>query len=218
MPLRPPPTREPAPLDASCRRPWAASVASLALIVAGLAMVALHVVQPELDPIEEPVSFYVHARGGGLLTVALAAFGVAAIALSSAKSRAPSTRSLAWGLALFGSGMVLAAAVPSDEWFPWEEKPSLAGLIHAGAAVVAPPLLLVPMYRLGGDTGRGLPVRRRMLVLSIIYLLALLGSAVSLSVGFLRDEAPPAIGLAERALAFSGFWWLWSLARTSART
>jgi hypothetical protein len=175
-------------------------LALLLLAIAALAMAALHVVQPALDPYAEPVSFYVHGAQGWLLPIALGAFGAAALALARAIRAVASSTSCRL-LALFGAGMLVTAVIPSDAWFPWEARPSWHGLIHAAAAMLAPALLLFPMVA----TMRLHPAGA---ILAVVYGASLLVSATSLAVGFLRDEAPPAIGLAERILALAAVAWL----------
>jgi hypothetical protein len=44
-----------------------------------LAILGLHVLQPELSPLNEAVSFYVHGAHGWLLTVGLVAWGVGSV-------------------------------------------------------------------------------------------------------------------------------------------
>lgn len=120
--------------------------------------------------------------------------------LGRGPGRATADRYVLW----FGVGMVLAAALPSDPWFPWQNTPSFAGAVHALVAVFAPPLLLFPMAR-WRSTGGWSAVRN---VLGCVYLAGLAGSGLSLVVGFARNGAPPFIGLAERALAFGAAGWL----------
>lgn len=185
------------------------AVVRLALLLATGAMAALHVLQPTLHPIHRPVSFYIHGEYGWLLPLSLGAFGFAAFACSLlppiARSRGP-----ARSLALFGIGMLVTALVPSDRWFPWENAPSVSGLIHATVAITAPLLLLDPMLApLRGDqtplTRGGLP-RRPLIV--VVYTAAVLGSGASLAFGLLLDRPPPWIGLAERVLALAAVAWL----------
>lgn len=173
----------------------------VALGVALAAMGALHVVQPELDPVAEPVSFYVWGRQGWLLPVALAAFGVAVLVLARAPPAPPSP----WSrriLVLIGAGLLLAAAVPSDRWFPWEHPPTLSGLVHAAAAMMAPALLVVPMVT------RASRARRMQPWIVLGYVAALMGAAASLAIGFVRDGPPPWIGGFERLLALTAIVWV----------
>ena len=110
-------------------------------------MAALHVAQPELDPIAQPVSFYVWGRHGWLLPVALGAFAIALLALACGRVDARTARPIRI-LAPVGAALLLTALVPSDRWFPWERPPTIAGLIHATTAMLAPVLLMWPMVAL----------------------------------------------------------------------
>ena len=168
-------------------------------------MVALHVLQPELDLIAQPVSFYVWGRHGWLLSVSLAGFGVALLALVGAATdeRAAWPRRI---LALVGFALLLTALVPSDRWFPWEGPPSVSGLVHAAAAMLAPVLLLWPMATLAPP--RHPRIRQALPWIVRLYSAALIGSAGSLALGFLRDGPPPWIGLMERVLAVAAMSWV----------
>lgn len=173
-------------------------------------MITLHVVQPELDPLAQPVSFYLHGAHGWLLPVALGAFGFALIALARAGDAALATPRQRLLLALAGAVLLLTAVIPSDHWFPWEQTPTLSGLVHGAAAMIAPVLLIVPMLSLAprrdSRPGRALPWIVRLYIGSVI------GSGASLVLGFLHDTSPPWIGLLERVLAFAAVSWVGLLA------
>lgn len=188
---------------------WA-NRARMGLLVAMVAMAALHAVQSGRNVPQEPVSFYVHGAYGWLLPVALAAFAGAALALGQAVLTGPTGdgRAGPW-LAWFGAGMLIDAIVPSDLWFPWEAPPTFSGAVHEFAAVVAPPLLLGAMYRLGsGRSAAALAPRGTLNLCAAGYVVGLLGSAASLVIGFVLDRAPPFVGVLERLLAISAVGWL----------
>jgi hypothetical protein len=174
----------------------------IALGVAVAAMAALHVVEPVLDPLQEPVSFYIWGRHGWLLPLALAAFGVALFGLA----RVPAGSRSVWPrrmTRLIGGAMLVAAVVPSDRWFPWEHAPTVSGVVHAVAAMVAPALLLGPMR-----TWSLCRLARLRPWIIAIYLAALIASAASLALGFWQDRSPPWIGLYERLLAGAAVAWV----------
>jgi hypothetical protein len=185
-----------------------------ALGLAITAMVALHVLRPELDPIAQPVSFYVWGRHGWLLPVALGAFGMALLALMRALAGERTSRPRRI-LALVGSTLVVTAIVPCDPWFPWERPPTVSGLVHAIGAMLGPALLMYPMLALARPPNPRLGV----VLFSILglYNVALAGSATSLALGFLRDGPPLWIGLLERILAFAAVAWV-GLVAWAART
>lgn len=195
------------------RKPEFARVVSLtSLAFAFGAMAVLHVVQSNLDPVHEPVSFYVHGNCGWLLPVALGFFGVAALALATfAADLSPTGRRL---LRVFGVGMLITAIIPSDRWFPWEATPTAGGIVHAAAAVIAPLLFLFVMFSVVRTGG---PTRRIEMSFVAVYLVAMIGSASSLAAGFLLDVPPPYIGLAERILAVSAVGWIARVAIRAGR-
>jgi hypothetical protein len=196
----PAPGRPPAP-------PRLRHAIDAALVIALLAMAALHAVQPELGPIEEPVSFYIAGRHGWLLIVALFAFGLASVLLAWIPAFGTRGRK---AVVAFAVGMWITAFVPSDPWFPWERPPTWHGLAHGAAALLAPPVLLIAMR----DMRSAAEPRGRWL--AYVYLAALLASAISLGAGFLFDRAPPLIGLAERVLAMAAVAWTFRAAHTQA--
>jgi hypothetical protein len=184
----------------------AGNLALIALGSATFAMLTLHAVQRTLNPLEQPVSFYIHGDHGWLLTFALSCFGAAAVAVAFARREAHEQRGTSFSLIVFGAGMILAGIVPSDRWFPWEASPSASGLTHAAAAVFSPPLMLVPMFN---DMQRNGWRCRRVKVLCIVaYFTGLIASAFALAIGFVLDGPPPLIGLWERVLALGGATWL----------
>jgi hypothetical protein len=166
-------------------------------------MTLLHVLERDWDVMEQPVSFYVHGKAGLLLVLALAAFGLAALGLGWVRAcLAPSRRALIG----FGLGMLVMAAVPSDPYFPWEAPPTWPGLVHAALAVVAPLLLLWPMYEASkGGAGN---IRTGLRAILFVYIAALVGCGLSLVCGFWQDRSPPLIGLAERLLATVAVAWV----------
>ena len=177
-----------------------------ALGVSVATMAALHLVQPELDPIAQPVSFYIHGAHGWLLTIALAAFATALIVLPRACDDdllAPRNRIL---LTLAGAVLLLTALIPSDHWFPWEQPPTLSGLAHGAAALIAPMALLVPVV--SATPARDARFHAALPWIVGLYTGSVIGSAVSLAIGFLHDTSPPWIGLVERLLAFAAVSWV----------
>lgn len=178
------------------------------LVVATGVMGLLHLFQSEINPVQQPLSFYVHGRHGWLLPLALATFGSSAAALSLSLARTSLSHWAARWLISFGLGMLVAALVPADRWFPWEGPASISGWIHAAVAVLAPPLLLGAMGFLRRLAGVTLSSQLGLNVLALAYLVGLISSAVSLLVGFVGDRAPPLIGLTERVLALAAVGWL----------
>lgn len=175
----------------------------------------LQVIQPEINLIHQPLSYYVHGQHGWLLPLALATFGSSAVVLGWRSATAPVYLQAARWLTLFGGGMLVAALAPSDPWFPWEGPVSISGSIHAFVAVVAPPLLLGAMWSLRRMASASRVTQTSLNLLALSYLVGLVTSAASLVVGFFTDRAPPLIGLTERILALAAVGWL-ALAAGSA--
>jgi hypothetical protein len=195
------------------------SVAALVMVAVAVgAMTALHLLQPELSPVHQPVSFYVHGDKGWLLPFALASFAGSAIAVGAGLRECPRSVAGCGWLIGFGAGMLVDAVVPSDRWFPWEGDYSVGGAIHACSAVLAPPLLLGAMIAIGRsrDTSKRFPLRA-LNVLSLGYLIGLIASGVSLGIGFGNGRSPPCIGLAERFLALAAVAWIALVASTLSK-
>ena len=125
--------------------------ATRSLVLTGLAVfalttAALHVLQPALSPLDEAVSYYVHGRFGWLLTIGLIALGTVSLALTVALVRTtggPGARPGRWFLGIWSVGAVLGGVFPTDPAGNWNAPPSVAGMIHGGAAMLA--LLAFPI-------------------------------------------------------------------------
>jgi hypothetical membrane protein len=187
-------------------------LAGAALIMALAAMVAVHLLQPTFDFTHQPLSYHVHGPGGWLLSLALAAFGGALLVLARVVrvrdvAVPPITAgSLRWS----GFGLVAAAVFPSDQWFPWEQAPSFAGLIHAGAGVVAPAVLLITVIAVQR-------LSRALRLAGASYTVLILVCGALLAIGWFNGGPPPAIGAAERLLGAVALAWAFLLWRAIAR-
>ncbi|MET0327773.1 MAG: DUF998 domain-containing protein [Luteimonas sp.] len=115
------------------RRATRVAAAALALfLVAG---VALHLLRPELDPVDSQMSLYLIGAWGPLLQIAYVALGVGMVSLGRGLrlAHAPASRSVA-ALLLFA----LAGASLSITAYAWMDLPgvdrSMEGLIHGVSA------------------------------------------------------------------------------------
>jgi hypothetical protein len=176
------------------------------VVVFLLAVVALHLLQPGLDPLEQAVSYYVHGAFGSLLTVGLIALGLASLALALALRGAvagPESRAGRWLLGVWGVGVLLGGVFRADPPGQWNEPPSVAGLIHGNAALVAflafpiAALCLTPALRASGS---GRSRAGLLLVLAVAAALSLALFAASLVPVFVRPGPPILLGLTERVL------------------
>lgn len=94
-----------------------ASIGAAAVLFLGLTLIAMHAIQPELDPATHYVSEYAHGRFGSLVMVAYVAAGAGVLGMAwSAGSVLSGTRSLALAicLALVGIGLIATGVTRID--------------------------------------------------------------------------------------------------------
>ncbi len=179
-----------------------------------LAVGALHHVQPELRPATEAVSYYVHGPHGGWLTVGLLSLGLGSLALAillAGTCRGRGARFVPWGVGLWGACVIAGALFPADPRGRWSEPPSLAGIIHGGAALagfVALPLAALALGRGLRDDARWRSAGARLIVLGGVCLLSLLAFFASLWPALGGDGPPILLGLTERVLLAAYVAWL----------
>jgi len=105
-----------------------------------VAVLLLHWLQPDLAPLDEAMSYYVHGAQGWLLTAGLLGLGLGSVALTAGLATAaagPGSRVGRWFLALWSVGVLLAGIFPADPPGNWDKPLSRAGMIHGNAALVA---------------------------------------------------------------------------------
>ena len=138
-------------------------VSVIAALLFVVAVIALHFLAPEVDPMRYGISFYAHTRFGLMIDLALALVGVSAITLAIALWPAKPSTAGRIGLVLliaFGITEILAGLFPVDAV---GASPTLSGSIHNYAGfnflLVAPAVLLVEFSRSTvGDPGRPRPI------------------------------------------------------------
>ena len=200
------------------------NVARLAYIgLAGLCcfvvtVVPLHWIQPDLNPLNEAVSYYVHGAWGWLLTIGLLALGIGSLAVTAGVGRAvggPGVRAGWWLLSIWSIGVLLAGIIPADPPGHWDKPPSLAGMIHGNAALVAiltlpiAALVLARSFRHDPQWHRKVTV---LLVLAIATALSM-GAFMASLVPVMVSPGPPwLLGLTERILLGVYVVWLWIVA------
>jgi|SRR5262245_31134047 len=171
-----------------------------------VAVLALHMLQPELSPLNYPVSFYVNGAQGWLFTVGLLAWGVGSAALLLGLARTIRIRAGnagLLGLAVWSAGVLTSGLFRADPPSQWDKSPSATALIHENAAHVA--FIALPIAALLLSHGlRRAPEWRQ--TAGVLYLLAVM-ILVSLIVFFasllpISDSLSPPIlfGLTERML------------------
>lgn len=158
-----------------------------------VALVALHVLRPDLGIAADYVSDYANGSFGALFATALYAHGIGNLALAAglALELAPSRRGVTGSLllAVAAVGIVLAATFPTD---PAGAAQTTVGRVHGAAATGAFPVEVLALFLLGGAFTVGGRWRRATWQVAGIVGLAL----IWLEVAIIRGGAP---GIPERA-------------------
>jgi hypothetical protein len=183
-----------------------------------VAVLALHLLQPELSPLNYAVSYYVYGAQGWLFTAGLLAWGLGSAALFLGLARSIRIHSRVQGRIRAGVGLsalaVWSAGVLATGMFradPWNKPPSATGLIHENAARVAfvalplAALLLSHSLRRAPEWRRIAGALRLFAVLILISLLVFFASLLPISDSF---SAPVLFGLTERLLLATYAAWL----------
>jgi hypothetical protein len=211
------PPGEPRPIVAPHRTAATRWLAYASLLGNGcftIAVLALHLLQPERSPLNEAVSFYVHGAHGWLVTVGLVTWSLGSLALLVGLAltfRGRISSAGLWGLAVWCLGGLLGAVFPADPPGHWDQPPSVSGLIHGNAAMVAflslpvaalllaRPLRREPVWR---------PVAGASSVLALATMVSLVAFFMSLVPVFVSPGPPKLLGLTERILLSVYVVWL----------
>ena len=204
----------------------AGSVSSLAWTgLLGIALfvvtiVSLHFLQPELKPLDEAMSYYVHGSQGWLLTVGLIGLGIASLAITCALANTvdgPGARSGRWLLGVWSVGVLLGGFFPADPPGHWNEPPSLTGIVHGNAALLAFAAFPLAALLLGMSFRRNrrwLPTATVLSLLAVAAAISLIAFMASLVPVFIRPGPPVLLGLSERVLIVIYLAWLMLVAVT----
>jgi hypothetical protein len=186
-----------------------APLAGVGVFVACVA--ALHVLQPELNPLTEAVSYYVHGRAGWLLTTGLLALGLGSLALLTGPLGGGSLPARIL-LGIWGVGALLGGVFPADPAGNWDKPPSATGMVHGSVAMLAFLALPAAALALRQPLGQVIPVAAPLaMALSLAVFLASLAPAVATS-------GPPwMLGLTERILLTIYAAWLAAAALANRR-
>ena len=187
------------------------------------AVLALHLLQPGLDPANEAVSYYVHGPFGWVLTIGLIALGIGSLCLVFDLARAVDGRwsgTGRWLVGVWGVGVLLGGVFRADPPGRWSEPPSLAGMIHGNAAMLAFVALPLGAFCLATTFRQNDQWRRDatlMWGLAVAAGTSLIVFMASLAPVFVRPGPPILLGLSERVLLAVYAVWLATMGIVIAR-
>ena len=177
------------------------------------AIVLMHVVQPTLNPVDVAVSYYMNGRLGVVLGIGLVALGIGSLSLA-AGLRATFGRGRAnaglWLLLVWGAGCIVGGIFPPDPYGQWDQPPSLPGMVHGMAGLLAflafsPAAWLLSRRIAAPVTTTTRPrVLKRLAGLSFLVLLTFFVCLVPV----FADGPPFALGLVERVLLTLDLGWV----------
>jgi hypothetical protein len=169
-------------------------------------IVGLHFLQLDLKPLDEAMSYYVHGSQGWLLTLGLIGLGVGSLAITRALAKTvggPGPRSGTWLLGVWSVGVLLGGFFRADPPGHWNEEPSLVGMIHGNAALLAFaafPVAALLLARNSRRDRRWLPTAAVLSLLAVAAAISLIAFIASLMPVFIRPGPPVLLGLSERVL------------------
>ena len=197
---------------------WLAWLGLGGIIVFVAAVVGLHGLQPELSPMNDAVSYYVHGAYGWLTTVGLIALGIGSLALTFAVAVGVRGRGGYIGaaaLAMWGVGGLAAGIFSADPPGNWDQPPSLSGAVHGLAAMIAIaafPLAAVLLTRNLSRDHRWQRFRGTLLALAAAVVLSFIAFVGSLLPVFVSPGPPVWLGLTERVMLAVYVAWLAAVA------
>jgi hypothetical protein len=184
--------------------------------VAVLTILALHLLEPGLGPVVQPLSFYARGTYAWLWMTGLSATAVAALALAVGAAPHASRRVTPLIVALTGVCLLVVALFPTDVWFPWERRPTFGGAVHSLATALAVVTFAVAMLmglRLEGVASVA-RLNRIMRTLGFAYVATMIISVAAVAAAVGTSHQPRFVGLVERILL--GIVWLWLLTLAAA--
>jgi Protein of unknown function (DUF998) len=183
-----------------------------------VAVLVLHMLQPELSPLNYAVSYYVHGVQGRLFTAGLLAWGVgsAALLLGLARTiriqiRARADAAGLFGLAVWSAGVLTSGLFSADPPSQMGKSPSASGMIHENAARVAFAALPIAALLLSHGLRKAPEWRRTARALRLfaglihVSLIVFFASLLPISDSF---SPPIMFGLTERMLLATYAAWL----------
>jgi hypothetical protein len=200
------------------RLPALASLGIGLVLAFGACSAVMHVVQPDLDPIDDAMSYYMNGRLGWVFGLGLVAFGIGSLCIAyGLHVLLASTKTSPWIgsvlFALWGSGAVIGGLFPPDPRGHWDAPPSLSGVIHGGAAMIAFiafPAAAVLLSRRITSSSSPTTFGPTGLLSPIAWLAAasLCAFFLCLAPAILTNRAPYVLGLVERILIVLYMIWI----------
>jgi hypothetical protein len=175
---------------------------------------ALHWLQPNLSPLNEAMSYYVHGAAGWLLTLGLLGLGLGSLALTLGLWRAPGVttgKGGRWCLGVWSMGALLGAIFAADPPGQWDKPPSVSGSIHGGAAMIALVVFPIAAILLSRSLRSDVCWARLsgpLVILARASAAAWVVFMLSLAPVFVRPGPPILLGLTERVLFLAYIAWL----------
>ena len=196
------------------RLPALASTGIGLVLSFGVCSAVMHVVQPDLNPIDEAMSYYMNGRLGWMFGLGLVAFGTGSLCIAYALHVLLASTKQWFGsvlFALWGSGAVIGGLFPPDPRGHWDEPPSLSGMVHGSAAMVAFiafPVAAVLLSR--RITSSPVAFGRTRLLSPVAWLGAasLCAFFLCLAPAILANRPPYVLGLVERVLVIIYMIWI----------
>jgi uncharacterized protein DUF998 len=198
----------------SLRTNWLAYACLIGNGCFAVAVLVLHLLQPERSPLNEAVSFYAHGAQGWLFTAGLLAWGGGSTALLLGLARTVRIRggyAGLLGLAVWSAGVITSGLFRADPPGQWGNPPSAAALIHENAARVSfitlpiAALLLSHGLRRAPEWRRTVGVLYLPAVMIVASLIVFFASLLPISDSF---SPPMLFGLTERMLLVAYVAWL----------
>jgi hypothetical protein len=185
----------------------------LVLLFGGCA-VTMHVVQPELSPVDDAMSYYMNGRLGWVFGLGLVALGTGSLCIAYALHALHALTGQRLGSVLFvlwGCGAVVGGLFAPDPRGHWDEPPSLSGVIHGGAAMVALmafPAAAVLLSRRLASSPATFGASRLLRPVAWLSAASLLAFLLCLAPAIVANRAPYVLGLVERVLMLAYMIWI----------
>jgi hypothetical protein len=187
-----------------------------AAVLAIIALAALHLLKPDVDPARTMISRYALGRHGWMMSLCFAAFATASACLFAALIGHASSLLSRTGMALLliaAAGLAMAAVFPMDPEWTAPAQRSLSGKMHGLAFMLGVPCqvlsVLLLSVALGGQTPHAafplfiLTATVWLSLIVMIAIMAMVGPAHGPS-----PSIPRVFGWANRALVVSYGVWL----------